>query len=60
MNRILFGITLFFYFLATFHYVLFLISQRKTISEMILEVHGSDFQVVDPASLPPRLSVTRP
>lgn len=34
MNRVLFGITLFFYFLATFHYLLFLINQRESIGKV--------------------------
>ena len=34
MNRVLFGITLFFYFLATFHYLLFLIGQRDSIGKV--------------------------
>ncbi|MHB8173441.1 MAG: c-type cytochrome biogenesis protein CcsB [Nitrospirota bacterium] len=34
MSGILFGATLFFYFLATFHYILFLISQRESIGKV--------------------------
>ncbi|MGA2191773.1 MAG: c-type cytochrome biogenesis protein CcsB [Nitrospirota bacterium] len=34
MNRILFGITLFFYFLATFHFLLYLINQRESIGKV--------------------------
>jgi cytochrome c-type biogenesis protein CcsB len=34
MNRVLFGTTLFFYFLATFHYLLYLINQRESIGKV--------------------------
>jgi len=34
MNRILFGITLFFYFLSAFHYMLYLINQRESIGKV--------------------------
>ncbi len=34
MSGVLFGATLFFYFLATFHYILFLISQRESIGKV--------------------------
>jgi len=34
MDRILFGVTLFFYFLATFHYLLYLINQREGIGKV--------------------------
>ncbi len=34
MNKVLFGITLFFYFLATFHYLLYLINQRESIGKV--------------------------
>lgn len=34
MNRVLFGATLFFYFLATFHYLLYLVNQRESIGKV--------------------------
>ena len=34
MSGVLFGATLFFYFLATFHFALYLISQRESIGKV--------------------------
>ena len=61
MSNILLGITLFFYFLATFHYVLYLINQRESIGRVcwITTITGFGFhtlfiiyQVVDLSHVP--------
>ena len=48
MNRILFGVTLFFYFLAAFHYLLYLINQRTSIGKVcqITTIAGFGFHTL--------------
>jgi cytochrome c-type biogenesis protein CcsB len=48
MSNILLGITLFFYFLATFHYVLYLINQRESIGKVcwITTITGFGFHTL--------------
>ncbi len=48
MNRILFGLTLFFYFLGAFHYLLYLINQRESIGKVcqIATIAGFGFHTV--------------
>src|SRR5512135_2719444 len=48
INRVLFGITLFFYFLATFHYLLYFINQRASIGKVsqLTTILGFGFHTV--------------
>ena len=48
MNRILFGVTLFFYFLSAFHYLLYLINQRESIGKVcqITTIAGFGFHTL--------------